>query len=268
MSGPGSAGRSGAGAVTPALVGLAGGPVEYALIPGGNGPPLVFLHEGLGSLGLWRGVPADLAARTGRRALVWSRHGYGRSAAVRAARPVTYMHHEALAVLPELLDALLPGEAPVLVGHSDGASIALIHAGGSGREVAGVVAIAPHVLVEERTLEGIRAARHAYDAGDLRTRLGRHHDDVDATFGGWNDIWLRPDFAAWNIEEYLPAVTCPVLVVQAEDDPYGTLDQVERVAGGAAGPVRRLVLDAGGHAPHLTRTAEVVEAVAGFIGLP
>ncbi|MCU4186847.1 alpha/beta hydrolase [Acidiferrimicrobium sp. IK] len=256
---------------------LAGGPVEVQRIPG-VGPPLVLLHEGLGSLGLWRGFPAALAERTGREVVVWSRHGYGRSAVVRGPRRVGYMHDEALSVLPEFLDAL-GVERPVLVGHSDGASIALIYAGGSAvgglgvggsgvggsGPIAAVVAIAPHVVVEERTLAAIREARDAYRDTDLRERLARHHNDPDATFRGWNDIWLDPAFAAWNIEGYLPGIVCPVLVVQCEDDPYGTLDQVERIADEVSGPVSRCVLPAGGHAPHLSHPDEVLDAIAGLV---
>ncbi len=246
---------------------LDGGEVEYELLPAAasGAPPLVFLHEGLGSLALWRTFPATLAARTGRAALVWSRHGHGHSAPATLPRPVCYLHHEAIAVLPELLAGLSLSD-PVLVGHSDGASIALIHAAARRWPVAGVVALAPHVVVEERSIAGIEAARDAYRRDDrLRERMRRYHTDPDATFWGWNDVWLDPAFRSWNIEACLPEITCPVLVVQCADDPYGTLDQVERIEAGVTAPVERLVLPAGGHAPHLRHAGPVVDAVAGFV---
>jgi pimeloyl-ACP methyl ester carboxylesterase len=239
--------------------------------------PLVLLHEGLGSAGLWREFPAALQAATGGRQVVaYSRPGYGRSTPVLPPRPVRYMHDEALEVLPRLLARLgLP--RPVLVGHSDGASIALVHAGARPEELPGelrpfpfwpprgVVAIAPHVIVEERSLEGIRAARAAYEAGDLRRRLARHHRDVDATFFGWNGVWLSPAFAAWSIEEYLPRIPCPLLAVQGDRDEYGTLGQLERIARAAPGPVERLVVPGAGHAPHVSHQALVVAAVGRFV---
>jgi pimeloyl-ACP methyl ester carboxylesterase len=243
---------------------LAGGDIEYRVIAGTGGRPLVFLHEGLGCQALWRTFPDDVAAGTGRPAVVWSRHGYGRSRARPGRWPVSYMHREALDVLPELLDRL-GLEAPILVGHSDGASIALIHAG-SGRPVTGIVALAPHVLVEERSLEGIRAARRQYATTDLPARLGRYHTDPDATFFGWNDVWLDPAFHSWNIEDFVAGVTCPVLAVQCADDEYGTVEQVECIARRAVGPVEGLVFATGGHAPHQSHVDEVTAAVAEFVG--
>lgn len=230
----------------------------------GAGPPLVFLHEGLGSLELWRHFPAEVcAALGGVTAVTYSRHGYGRSSAVTEPRAVTYMHDEALIVLPALL-ARLGIERPLLVGHSDGASIAIIHAG-SGHPVAGLVLIAPHVFVEEVGLEGIEAARVAYRDGDLRARLERHHDDVDSTFRGWNDIWLDPEFRSWNIEAYLPVISAPVLVVQGDRDRYGTLAHVDAIERGVAGPFERLVIADAGHAPHQQAGADVVAAIRRFV---
>lgn len=233
---------------------VAGRRLELADIPAGPGgstlAPVVFLHEGLGSVGLWKGFPERVAAATGRRAVVYSRTGYGSSDPADLPRPVGYMHAEALEVLPELLDRL-GVDRPVLVGHSDGASIALVHAGGSGRPVSGLALLAPHVLVEPITLAGIRAARSAYQDGDLRRRLARYHADVDNAFWGWNDVWLSPGFASWNIEELLPAIGVPTLVIQGDDDPYGTLEQVERIRAGVAGPLSAHHLRSCGHAPHL-----------------
>jgi pimeloyl-ACP methyl ester carboxylesterase len=228
------------------------------------GPPVVFLHEGLGSVDLWRNFVDDVRAALGDvTTIAYSRHGYGRSAPATAPRAVTYMHDEALIVLPALL-AALGIDRPVLVGHSDGASIAIIHAG-SGRPVSGLVLIAPHVFVEEIGVASIEAARVAYDDGDLRERLDRHHDDVDATFRGWNDIWLSPEFRSWNIEEFLPAISAPVLVVQGDRDQYGTLAQVDAIDRGVAGPFERLVVAGAGHAPHQQAGADVVAAIRRFL---
>lgn len=227
--------------------------------------PLVFLHEGLGSLALWRSFPRDVAAATGwPTTLVYSRPGYGRSAPVPLPRPVTYMHDEALETLPALLaDAGI--ERPVLVGHSDGASIAIIHAG-AGFDVAALVLIAPHVFVEERSIEGIRASRAAYDGGDLRARLARHHLHVDVAFRGWNEVWLSPAFREWSITSSLPTIGCPVLVIQARDDPYGTAAQLDAIEEGVAGPVERLELPGSTHSPHMDHPETVVSAIAGFLG--
>jgi len=215
----------------------------------GAEPAAVLLHEGLGSIGLWRGVPAALHGATSRRTVTYSRAGYGRSGPAALPRPVTYMHHEADVVLPALL-AALDVERPVLVGHSDGASIALLFAGG-GHDVAGLVLLAPHVVVEDVSVEAIAAARANYDEGDLRARLARHHDDVDVAFRGWNDVWLDPAFRRWDITDRLAAITAPVVVIQGADDPYGTIRQVDLIARGVAGPCERLVLPDVGHAPHL-----------------
>ncbi len=226
---------------------------------------MVFLHEGLGSLELWKSFTDDVgAALGGVTTVAYSRHGYGRSAAAGEPRAVTYMHDEALIVLPALL-AELGIERPLLVGHSDGASIAIIHAG-AGHPVAGLVLIAPHVFVEAVGVEAIEAARVAYRDGDLRARLDRHHDDVDATFRGWNDIWLEPEFRTWNIEEYLPAISAPVLVVQGDRDQYGTLAQVDAIEAGVAGHFERLVIPGAGHVPHQQVGADVVATIRRFVG--
>lgn len=242
--------------------------LEVVDIPaaGSPAPPLVFLHEGLGSARLWKSFPERLAAATGRRAVLYSRAGYGGSDPAPLPRTERYMHDEALEVLPALLERL-DIERPVLVGHSDGASIALIHAGGADRPVAGLVLLAPHVFVEERSLSGIRAARRAYVEGDLRARLARYHADVDTAFWGWNDVWLSETFATWNIEEYLPGIPWPSLVIQAEDDPYGTLAQVETITRRSGGPVGTRILAQCGHAPHVERPEETLEAVRSWLSV-
>ncbi len=231
-------------------------------LPGAE-PALVLLHEGLGCIELWRRFPRELQSATGRRVVVFSRAGYGRSGVAPLPRPVTYMHDEADVVLPALLYALAI-ERPVLVGHSDGASIALLYAG-AGHAVTGLVVLAPHVVVEDVTVASIAAARTAYEAGGLRARLARYHDDVDNAFRGWNDVWLSPAFRSWEITERLAAIDAPVLAIQGADDPYGTLRQVELIEAGVAGPVERLVLPGVGHAPHLDAPDAVVSAITTLV---
>ena len=227
-------------------------------------PTLVFLHEGLGSVSLWRDFPDRLAAATGCGALVYSRAGYGRSDPVALPRPVRFMHDEA-AVLGGVLDAAGVRDA-VLVGHSDGASIALIHAGGAPARVRGVVLEAPHVFAEAPGLESIARIAETYRATDLRARLARHHgENVDVAFWGWNGVWLHPDFRAWNLEEFLPGIRAPVLIVQGEDDEYGTWAQVEAIQRQSGGPVEVLRVPRCGHAPHAEHPALVLAAMATFI---
>ncbi len=241
---------------------VAGRSVDVAQWPGDeHRAAIVMLHEGLGSVGLWRDFPEALQRATGRRVIAFSRFGHGRSGPSPWPREVIGFHHrEALTMLPELLSALDLSE-PLLVGHSDGASIALIHAG--RHPVAGLVLLAPHVFVEPLTLESIRQTRVDYSSGELRARMSRHHDDVDAAFWGWCDMWLDPAFAAWNLEPDAALVTAPTLMIQGADDPYGTLEQLDRIETRLAGPSRRVVVG-GGHSPHLDAGDEVVAAVAQF----
>lgn len=245
----------------------AGRRLDYRLIAAADeaAPPLVLLHEGLGALALWRDFPDRLAQRTGAPVLVYSRYGHGRSQPLAGPRRADYMHREARDALPELLGRLDIRE-PVLIGHSDGASIALIYASAARSPVRALVLIAPHVFVEERTLAGIAAAREAYLSGGLKPRLARHHDDPDATFFGWNDIWLAPEFRAWNIEEYSPAIACPLLLIQGEDDPYGTTAQLAAIRRGVASTqIEELILPACGHAPQRAHPDAVLAAIAGFV---
>lgn len=230
-------------------------------------PTLVFLHEGLGCIATWRDLPRRLATATGCGALVYSRYGYGASDPLSGPRRDDYLQHEALVVLPALLRVLEIAD-PVLVGHSDGASIALIHAG-AGWPVRGLVAMAPHVFVEDITIAGIRAALDAFATTDLPVRLSRHHTDASTTFRGWSDTWLRPSFRHWNIEDSLAGISCPILLVQGEADEYATMAQLDAVAAGVCGPVSRLELAGCGHIPFRDRPAEVQQAIAGFVaGLP
>jgi pimeloyl-ACP methyl ester carboxylesterase len=234
--------------------------LEVAELEGAE-PALVFLHEGLGSLALWRDFPDRLARATGRRALVYSRAGHGQSDLPDGDRTPEFMHEEALDVLPGLLaDAGI--ERPVLVGHSDGGSIALIHA--SRHPVSALVLLAPHVFVEDITVASIEEARETFATTDLRERMARYHRDPERTFRLWNDIWLAPEFRSWNIEDVLPGVTAPTLVIQGEHDQYGTLAQVDAIERGVSGTLRRVVLDAR-HAPHLEAPDETLRAIVGFL---
>ena len=244
--------------------------IEYELFGGADAPDpvMVFLHEGLGSLAMWKDFPGRCARAAGCRALVYSRYGYGQSDPLREPRGVTFMHDEALKTLPELLDKL-DVERPILFGHSDGASIALIHAGGAGaggaqRPVRGLILLAPHTIVEEFSIRSIQAARRSYETTDLRDKLARYHSDPDSAFRGWNDIWLNPDFRAWNLDEYLPRVTCPVLAIQGEDDQYGTMEQIDRITRVIPG-VEVLRLRNCGHSPHRDQPAAVIERVTRFV---
>jgi pimeloyl-ACP methyl ester carboxylesterase len=224
-------------------------------------PTILFLHEGLGSVAMWRDFPDKLAAATGAPALVYSRCGYGKSDALIGDRGVDYMHDEALTVLPQLREALGLDDV-VLLGHSDGASIALIHAGAGKWPVRGLILEAPHVFVEDFTIASIAAAKHGYETTDLRDRLRRYHDDVDGAFWGWNKIWLDPAFRTWNIEEYMSGVRCPTLAIQGIDDEYGTPAQLDAVARGIAGPFTPVMLADCGHSPHRTQAAAALAAIA------
>ena len=221
---------------------------------------LVLLHEGLGSIGLWREFPAQLAKRTGRRTVVYSRHGHGRSENPPVRRTPSFFHEEARVTLPELLWRLDVSE-PVLVGHSDGGSIALIH--GAATPVTGVVTLAAHVFVEDICVRSIEETRRRYVDGDLRPRLARHHDDPDAAFWGWCDVWLDPAFRTWTLDSEVAAITAPILVIQGHNDPYGTLAQVERICD-AVGPSARSLIVPGGHSPHLDASEEVLAGISGF----
>ena len=238
--------------------------IEYRMIPGDLGrPALVFLHQGLGSVSLWRDFPDKVAARLGARALIYSRFGYGQSDGLVAPRTVQFMHEEALQFLPPLLDQLSI-DRPLLVGHSDGASIALIHAGSSGRAVAGLALMAPHVFVEPVCVDTIARMRETYRTSDLRQRLAKHHARVDDAFLGWADTWLLPEFRAWSIEEHIARVTAPMLLIQGLDDAYGTLAQLDRIQALAKGPSSRLTLADCGHDPQRDQEAAVLEAIVAF----
>jgi pimeloyl-ACP methyl ester carboxylesterase len=247
-----------------AFVTIDGRALEYRAIPGDAAvAPLVFLHEGLGSVTLWRDFPDKVAKAVGCPAIVYSRFGYGQSDGLLAKNTPAFMHDEALKVLPALLDRL-GIERPLLVGHSDGASIALIHAAASGRPVQGLALMAPHVFVEPVCLESIARIRDSYSKTDLRQRLAKYHAHVDDAFLGWADTWLLPDFRTWSIEDMLPHVAAPMLLIQGAGDEYGTLAQLDRIEANARAPTSRLVLEQCGHAPHRDQESAVLEAIVGF----
>lgn len=247
------------------FVRVAGRNLEYRLYAPHqvNRPALVFLHEGLGSVAMWREFPAQVAAATGCAALVYSRYGYGQSDVLDAPHTTRYMHDEALVALPELLEKLHIVR-PVLIGHSDGGSIALIHAGDGRWEVAGLVLLAPHVFVEDISVESIAMARDAYLTTDLAHKLARYHQDAGTTFRGWNDIWLHPDFRAWNIEEYLPGIRCPILAIQGADDEYGTLAQIGTIAARCRN-VELLELADCRHSAHRDQPQATLAAIVRFV---
>ena len=240
--------------------------LEYRDFPatGEGRPTLLLLHEGLGCVSMWRHFPEKLAAATGCRLIVWSRAGYGGSEAYAEPRTPRYMHREGEEMLPALLAALRI-ERPLLIGHSDGGSIALIFAGAFPDVPLGVAVMAPHEFVEEVTLAGIREARTAWETTDLPKKLARyHHDQTARVFSDWNDTWLSPAYRDWNIEEYLPKIRCPVLAIQGEDDEYATMRQIEVIAEQVPG-TQLLKLPQCGHSPHRDQEAAVLAALEAFV---
>lgn len=240
--------------------------IEYRWTGGdAAGPTMVFLHEGLGSVSLWKDFPDRLCERLGLRGLVYSRPGYGHSTP-RAADEhwaPDFMHRQADKVLPALL-AQLDIEHPWLFGHSDGGTIALLHAAHFPEAVRGAIVVAPHLFVEPISTASIAAARDAYLHQGLRERLARHHADPDSAFFGWNDVWLSPAFSDWNIEAELESIRCPLLAVQGEDDEYGTLQQVFRIRERL--PATEVIaLAACGHSPHRDQPDALIDAVADFV---
>jgi len=230
---------------------------------------LVFLHEGLGSLAMWRDFPQRLCDAAGVNGIVYSRPGYGRSTPRdRSERwGLDFMHRQAHELLPALLHELevdREPQPPWLLGHSDGASIALLHAARFTRQVSGVVVMAPHLFVEEVSIASIQQARHHYERSDLRQRLARYHDDPDSAFWGWNDIWLDPPFAHWNIEAEIAAISCPLLAMQGIDDEYGTPQQIHAIARHVPHSVL-VELAQCGHSPHRDQPERVIEEVTRFV---
>jgi len=229
-------------------------------------PLVVFLHEGLGSVAMWKDFPQALCNAANVRGLVYSRPGYGRSTPRAAGERwnTDFMHAQAHEVLPALLEALNIKEKPWLLGHSDGGSIALLYASRFPDSAAGLVVVAPHLMVEEYGLASIRIAREAYATADLKEKLARYHDDVDSAFKGWNDIWLDPGFPSWTIEAELTSITCPILAVQGLDDEYGTLEHIHGIARRLP-QTQLLELAECGHSPHRDQPAALIRAVKEFI---
>ena len=232
-------------------------------------PLVVFLHEGLGSLSMWKDFPERLCKAAGARGLVYSRPGYGRSTPRAASETWApdFMHRQAHEVLPAFLSAVgidADRNRPWLFGHSDGASIALLYAARFPQALAGAIVAAPHIMVEPISVDSIAKARVAYAETDLRSRLAKYHDDVDSAFFGWNDIWLDPAFRAWSIEDEIASIRCPVLAVQGLDDEYGTLEQIEGIARRVP-QTRTLELSACGHSPHRDQPQALIDAASDFI---
>lgn len=248
---------------------IAGQHLEYAWIAPSTGelPTLVFLHEGLGCLAMWRDFPQRLASATGCGAFVYSRAGHGDSAPLEQARTPAYLHDEALVVLPAVLQ-VMDIRRSILIGHSDGASIALLYAGtAAAAGTLGLILEAPHIFVEDITIEGIRRTGELYRSSELGHKLARYHgDQTNAVFWGWYDTWLSPAFRDWNIEACLPGVHCPLLILQGQEDEYGTEKQVEAVASQVSGSVEVIMLPGCGHAPHRDQQTRVTKAMADFIG--
>lgn len=231
-----------------------------------DAPLLVFLHEGLGSIAMWKDFPERLCEAGGFRGLVFSRPGYGRSTprGPEETWDVDFMHRQAHEVLPAFFEAIGLEEKPWLFGHSDGASISLLYAARFPDRVAGLVVLAPHIFVEDVTVANIEQARLAYLETDLPKKLGRYHDDVDSAFWGWNRIWLHPPFKQWNIEAELDAIRCPVLAIQGIDDEYGTLAQIRGIAERVPGTALLELPDCG-HSPHRDQPEKAIVATVSFV---
>lgn len=262
------------GAPTAGFLTVDGVRLEYRCVAaptdaGDAAPTLVLLHEGLGSIGLWKNFPDRLAATTGLGVFLWSRAGFGRSDPVPLPRPLDYLERE-VPLVGRVLEAA-GVYRPVLVGHSDGGTIALLYAAREDAgHIEGVVTMAAHVFVEDVTIAGILEAKGAWETGDLRSRLSRWHgDNVECAFHGWCDTWLDPAFRAWNIEAQIAPVRAPVLAMQGCDDQYGTRAQVDAIVAAVAGPAEAMMLPGCGHSPHTDRPDGVIAAIGQFVaGLP
>jgi pimeloyl-ACP methyl ester carboxylesterase len=240
--------------------------LEYRMIGPSpeNAPVIVMLHEGLGSAGLWGDFPEKLQAATGAGVFVYSRAGYGHSTPVKLPRPLDYMHVEALDVLPKLL-AKIGFRRGLLLGHSDGASIATIYTGShQDHRVEGVALIAPHFIVEDISVASIAQIRNAYATTNLKEKLARWHKDVDNAFHGWNGAWLDPKFRSWDISEYLAYIRVPVAILQGVDDQYGTMRQVEIAQEECYCPVDVTVIPGAGHQPHREAPGATLDAISEF----
>jgi pimeloyl-ACP methyl ester carboxylesterase len=229
-------------------------------------PTLILLHEGLGCLGLWNEFPEKLSAATGAGVFVYSRAGYGKSSPVKLPRPLSYMYDEAHEALPRLLDAI-GFERGLLIGHSDGASIATVYAGShQDHRIGGLVLIAPHFFTEDMGIAAIAETKSAYETTDLRARLARWHADVDNAFKGWNGAWLDPEFRKWDITEFLAYIRVPILIVQGEDDQYGTMRQIAVAQEECYCPVEVALLPGARHSPQRDAPEATLNVVSEFVG--
>lgn len=243
--------------------------LEYTWVqraPADGEPVLVFLHEGLGCIAMWRDFPSQVSAMLDMPGLVYSRAGYGGSDPTTLPRSITYQEDEAKGALSEVLDNLGVAKA-ILIGHSDGGTIALIQAGcDTDERILGAVTMAAHVFNEQVCIDGIKEAQEIWDTTDLREKLKRYHgDNVDVAFHGWNDTWQRDDYWHWNVEQYLPAIRCPLLVMQGIDDHYGSEKQVDAIMAGTGGPAEKLMLPNCGHNPHFDQPDMTMNGIHRFI---
>ncbi|HEY0588576.1 MAG TPA: alpha/beta hydrolase [Pseudoduganella sp.] len=247
------------------VLGLGSAHLHYELIEGdARKPLLVFLHEGLGCIGMWKEFPERLCDATGCAGLVYERQGYGLSSPQPAPRNIHYLHQFALAELPAVMERLAPGREHIVVGHSDGGSIALIYAAGRPQGLRGVICAAAHVFVEDITIEGIRAVLAAHSAGKMRALARYHGDKAEQVFSSWADTWLAMWFRQWNIEYLLPAIACPLLAMQGSDDHYGSGAQLDAIERGTPG-ARQMLLPGCGHSPHIEQPEATLQAMAAFI---
>ncbi|WDP93381.1 MAG: alpha/beta hydrolase [Desulfobacter sp.] len=240
--------------------------IRYKLIEGRPGAPfLVFLHEGLGCIPMWREFPEKLCRRTGCPGLVYDRNGYGGSSPLKGARTIHYLHDYALNELPRVLDALIPDRPFVLVGHSDGGSIALIYGAEQNPLLMGIITEAAHVFVEEKTIAGIREADRAFEAGRLKGLAKYHGEKTPGIFKAWSDTWRRDGFKYWNLEYLLPSITCPLLAIQGRDDQYGSPGQVDSIVENTSGPAQGIMAADCGHIPHLEQPETILKSMSRFI---
>lgn len=232
----------------------------------GSAITLVLLHEGLGSIAHWKHFPQKICRNTGCECLIYDRSGYGKSEPLKSSRPLNYLHREAVDILPAVLDQAKVAN-PILIGHSDGGTIALLYAAAFPEKVRGVITEAAHVFVEEITLRGIEASLKVFEEDEkLKSRLAEYQGGhTDSILSDWKNIWLNPKFRDWNIEEMLPQIKCPVLVIQGEEDEYGSVAQVEAIANQVSGPSKKLVIPGCGHRPHHQAEEVVLREMSGFI---
>jgi pimeloyl-ACP methyl ester carboxylesterase len=250
----------------PGFLRIGAADLEYRMIGPApdKAPTIIMLHEGLGSVGLWGDFPEKLQAATGAGVFAWSRAGYGASTPAKLPRPLDYMHIEALDVLPKLLNAI-GFRRGILVGHSDGASIAAIYAGShQDHRVQGIALIAPHFIVEDISVASIARIKTAYETTDLKARLARWHKDVDNAFYGWNGAWLDPKFRDWDISEYLAYIRVPIAILQGVDDEYGTMRQIEIAREECYCPVDVTEIPGAGHSPHREALGQTLDAISDF----